>query len=309
MEKYDIVIIGAGPGGLTAGLYAGRQGTKTLLLDKGLAGGSGLMVPSMENYPGFDLIAGMSLIAKMKKQTERNATIYEMEGVESINKTTDGLIIKTSNNKYCAKSVILATGTTHRKLGVPGEEEFKGLGVSYCATCDGLLYKDKDILMIGGGNSALQEAIFLHNVGCNVTVVHRRDEFRAEKYLQDKLDEKQITVIWDSKVEEIKGNQMVESVVLSNTKDGSKEELKVQGIFVAIGDIPSSDLAKELGVNVNKYNQIIVDKTQRTNVDNVYAIGDVTGGVKQWVVACGEGAIAATYAYQDLEQTKNREIE
>ncbi|MEA4957403.1 Thioredoxin reductase [bioreactor metagenome] len=309
MEKYDIVIIGAGPGGLTAGLYAGRQGTKTLLLDKGLAGGSGLMVPSMENYPGFDLIAGMSLIAKMKKQTERNATIYEMEGVESINKTTDGLIIKTSNNKYCAKSVILATGTTHRKLGVPGEEEFKGLGVSYCATCDGLLYKDKDILMIGGGNSALQEAIFLHNVGCNVTVVHRRDEFRAEKYLQDKLDEKQIPVIWDSKVEEIKGNQMVESVVLSNTKDGSKEELKVQGIFVAIGDIPSSDLAKELGVNVNKYNQIIVDKTQRTNVDNVYAIGDVTGGVKQWVVACGEGAIAATYAYQDLEQTKNREIE
>ncbi len=309
MEKYDIVIIGAGPGGLTAGLYAGRQGTKTLLLDKGLAGGSGLMVPSMENYPGFDLIAGMSLIAKMKKQTERNATIYEMEGVESINKTTDGLIIKTSNNKYCAKSVILATGTTHRKLGVPGEEEFKGLGVSYCATCDGLLYKDKDILMIGGGNSALQEAIFLHNVGCNVTVVHRRDEFRAEKYLQDKLDEKQIPVIWDSKVEEIKGNQMVESVVLSNTKDGSKEELKVQGIFVAIGDIPSSDLAKELGVNVNKYNQIIVDKTQRTNVDNVYAIGDVTGGVKQWVVACGEGAIAATYAYQDLEQTKNREID
>ncbi|WP_297898388.1 thioredoxin-disulfide reductase [Methanobrevibacter sp.] len=309
MEKYDIVIIGAGPGGLTAGLYAGRQGTKTLLLDKGLTGGSGLMVPSMENYPGFDLIAGMSLIAKMKKQTERNATIYEMEGVESINKTTDGLIIKTSNNKYCAKSVILATGTTHRKLGVSGEEEFKGLGVSYCATCDGLLYKDKDILMIGGGNSALQEAIFLHNVGCNVTVVHRRDEFRAEKYLQDKLDEKQIPVIWDSKVEEIKGNQMVESVVLSNTKDGSKEELKVQGIFVAIGDIPSSDLAKELGVNVNKYNQIIVDKTQRTNVDNVYAIGDVTGGVKQWVVACGEGAIAATYAYQDLEQTKNREIE
>ena len=308
MEKYDIIIIGAGPGGLTAGLYAGRQGTKTLLLDKGLAGGAGLMVPSMENYPGFELIAGMSLIAKMKKQTEKNVNINEMENVESIKKINNGFIIKTSETEYHAKSLILATGATHRKLGVPGEDEFKGLGVSYCATCDGLLYKDKDILMIGGGNSALQEAIFLHNVGCNVTIVHRRDKFRAEKYLQDKIDEKQIPIIWDSVVDEIKGNQMVESVVLSNKKDGSKEELKVQGIFIAIGDTPSSELAKELAVNVDKYNHIIVDKTQKTNVDNVYAIGDVTGGVKQWVVACGEGAIAATYAYQGLEHTNNRDI-
>lgn len=284
MEKYDIIIVGAGPGGLTAGLYAGRQGTKTLLLDKGLVGGAGLMVPSMENYPGFELIAGMSLIAKMKKQTEKNVAINEMENVESIEKITNGFIIKTSETEYQSKSLILATGATHRKLVVPGEDEFKGLGVSYCATCDGLLYKDKDILMIGGGNSALQEAIFLHNVGCNVTIVHRRDKFRAEKYLQDKIDEKQIPVIWDSVVEEIKGNQMVESVVLSNKKDGSKEELKVQGIFIAIGDTPSSELAKELAVNVDKYNHIIVDKTQKTNVDNVYAIGDVTGGVKQWVV-------------------------
>jgi len=308
MKKYDIIIVGAGPGGLTAGLYAGRQGTRTLLIDKGIVGGAGLMVPSMENYPGFELIAGMSLIAKMKKQTEKNADIHEMEDVESIEKISNEFIIKTSKDEYNARSIILATGTNHKKLDVPGEEEFKGLGVSYCATCDGLLYKDKDIIMVGGGNSALQEAIFLHNVGCNVTIVHRRDEFRAEKYLQNKINEKQIPIIWDSVVDEIKGNQMVESVVLSNKKNGSKEELKVQGIFIAIGDTPSSDLAKELAVNVDKYNQIIVDKTQRTSIDNVYAIGDVTGGVKQWVVACGEGAIAATYAYQDLEQTKNREM-
>jgi len=307
MEEYDIIIIGAGPGGLTAGLYAGRQGTKTLILDKGLTGGAGLMVPSMENYPGYDLIAGMGLIAKMKAQSEKNAKIHEMEGVEKIDRVDDGFVLTTLKDTYFTKSIILATGTTHRKLGVPGEDHFTGLGVSYCATCDGLLFKDKDILIIGGGNSALQEAIFLDNVGCNVTVVHRRDEFRAEKYLQDKLKEKGIPVILDSVVEEIKGNQMVESVVLSNKKDGSTQELQVQGIFVAIGDLPSSDLAKQLGVNVNKYNQIITDKTQRTNVDNVYAVGDVTGGVKQWVVACGEGAIAATYAYQDLEQTKKRE--
>lgn len=307
MEEYDIVIIGAGPGGLTAGLYAGRQGTKTLILDKSLTGGAGLMVPSMENYPGYDLIAGMSLIAKMKAQTEKNAEIHEMESVEGIERVDNGFVLKTSKDSYSAKSIILATGTSHRRLGVPGEDCFTGLGVSYCATCDGLLFKGKDILMIGGGNSALQEAIFLDNVGCNVTVVHRRDEFRAEKYLQDKFKEKGIPVIWDSVVEEIKGSQMVESVILSNKKDNSKKELKIQGIFVAIGDIPSSDLAKELGINVNKYNQIITDKTQRTNIENVYAIGDVTGGVKQWIVACGEGAIAATYAYQDLEQTKKRE--
>lgn len=307
MEEYDIIIIGAGPGGLTAGLYAGRQGTKTLILDKGITGGAGLMVPSMENYPGFDLIAGMSLIAKMKSQTEKNAEIHEMENVEEIERVDNGFVLKTPKGDYFAKSLIFATGTSHRKLDVPGEDSLAGLGVSYCATCDGLFFKDKDILMIGGGNSALQEGIFLDNIGCNVTIVHRRDEFRAEKYLQNKLKEKDIPVIWDSVVEEIKGNKEVESVILSNKKDGSKQELKVQGIFIAIGDIPSSDLAKELGVDVDKYNQIITDKTQKTNIENVYAIGDVTGGVKQWVVACGEGAIAATYAYQDLEQTKKRE--
>lgn len=306
MEQYDIIIIGAGPGGLTAGLYAGRQGTKTLLLDKGLVGGVGLTVPLMENYPGYNLIAGISLIAKMKKQTEKNVTIHEMENVEIIDRVGDGFVLKTPKNTYFTKFIILATGANHKKLDVPGESQYEGRGVSYCATCDGLFFKDKDILMIGGGNSALQEAIFLDNVGCNVTVVHRRDNFRAEEYLQNKLKEKNISLIMDSVVEEIKGGQMVESVVLSNVKNSSKQELKVQGIFIAIGDIPSSDLAKELGVDVNKYNQIITDKTQRTNVDNVYAIGDVTGGVKQWIVACGEGAVAATYAYQDLEQIKKR---
>lgn len=305
MEQYDIIIIGAGPGGLTAGLYAGREGKKTLLLDKGLTGGAGLTVPYMENYPGYDLIAGTSLIAKMKKQTEKNATIHEMEGVETIDRVDNGFILKTSKDTYFAKSIILATGATHKKLNVPGESHYKGFGVSYCATCDGLFFKDRDILMIGGGNSALQEAIFLDNIGCNVTIVHRRNKFRAEKYLQDKLKEKNIPIIMDSVVEEIKGGQMVESVALSNVKTNSKQELNVQGIFIAIGDVPSSNLAKELGVEVNKYNYIAADKNQRTNIDNVYAIGDVTGGVKQWVVACGEGTIAATYAYQDQEQIKD----
>jgi len=303
MEEYDIIIIGAGPAGLTAGIYAGRQGSKTLLLDKGITGGAGLEVPLMENYPGFELIAGMSLIKKTKKQTEKNAEIKELEGVESIEKVNNGFNVKTSKSSYFGKSIIIATGTKHRLLDVPGEEEFKGRGISYCATCDGLFYKDKNVLMIGGGNSAVQEAIFLNNLGSNVTIVHRRDELRAEKYLQNKLNEKQIPIIWNSVVKEIKGKQIVESVVLSN-KDGNTEEIEVDGIFVAIGDLPLSQVAKDLGVKVNEFDYIITDKTQKTNIKNVYAAGDVTGGVKQWIVSCGEGAVAASYAFQDLENIK-----
>ena len=303
MEEYDIIIIGAGPAGLTAGIYAGRQGTKTLILDKKIAGGAGLEVPSMENYPGYEIIDGMSLIAKTKKQTEKNAEIKELEGVESIEKLNNGFNIKTLQNSYFGKSIIITSGSKHRLLKVPGEEEFKGRGVCYCATCDGPLYKDKDILMIGGGNSAVQEAIFLNNIGCNVTLVHRRNELRAETYLQNKLKEKKIPVIWNSTVKEIKGKQMVESVVLSD-KNGNTQEIKVQGIFIAIGDLPLSQIAKDLGVEVDGYGYIITDKTQRTNIKNVYAAGDVTGGVKQWIVSCGEGAVAATYAYHDLENIK-----
>ncbi|MDR0900624.1 MAG: thioredoxin-disulfide reductase [Methanobrevibacter sp.] len=300
MEEYDIIIIGSGPAGLTAGIYAGRQGSKTLLLDKGLTGGNGLEVPSMENYPGFELIAGMSLIAKIKKQTEKNAEIRELEEVKSVEGKEEGFQVKTNKNSYFAKVIIFSTGTRNRLLKVPGEEEFKGKGVSYCATCDGILYKDKDVLIIGGGNSAAQEAIFLKNVGCNVTLVHRRDELRAEKYLQNKLKEKKIPVIWNSVVEEIKGNRMIESVVLKD-KDNNKKEIKTQGIFIAIGDIPNSKIAKDLGLELDDYNYIITDKNQRTNQKHVYVAGDVTGGVKQWVVACGEGAIAATSAFHDLE--------
>jgi len=303
MKSYDIIIIGAGPAGLTAGIYAGRQGTKTLILDKGVTGGTGLEVPSMENYPGYELIAGMSLIATTKKQAEKNAEIKEFEGVESIEKTNNGFQVKTSKSCYFGKSIIITTGSKHRLLEVPGEEKFKGRGVSYCATCDGLFYKGKNVLMIGGGNSAVQEAIFLKNLGCNVTIVHRRDELRAEKYLQNKLKEKKIPIIWNSFVKDIKGEQMVESVILSD-KDGNIQEIEVQGIFIAIGDFPLSHIAKDLGVKVNEYDYIITDKTQKTNVKNVYAAGDVTGGVKQWIVSCGEGAVAASYAFQDLENIK-----
>ena len=305
MEKYDIIIVGAGPGGLTAGIYAGRQGTRNLILDKGFAGGLGREVPEMENYPGFDNISGMELIDKMKSQAIKNCELHENENVLEIIKTDDEYMftVKTDNDSYLSKTVILATGSSHRQLNAKGEEEFKGKGVSYCATCDGFFFQGRDIIMVGGGNSALQEALYLDNLGANVTLVHRRDEFRAQKHLQNQIKEEGINVIYNAVVEEIKGDMLVESVVLKDTKTGVLTDLPINGIFISIGYIPHTELAKQLGVDLDESGHIIIDKEQKTNIDYVYAIGDVCVGLKQWVVACGEGAVAATSAYHDLKNS------
>jgi thioredoxin reductase (NADPH) len=305
MEKYDIIIVGAGPGGLTAGIYAGRQGTKNLIIDKGFAGGIGREVPEMENYPGFESISGLELIEKMKNQAIKNCELHENENVLEIIKTDNEykFTVKTDNNSYLSKTVILATGSSHRQLNVKGEEEFKGKGVSYCATCDGFFFQGRDIIMVGGGNSALQEALYLNNLGANVTLVHRRDEFRAQKHLQNQIEEEGIDIIYNSVVEEIKGDMLVESVILKDKLTGELSELPVSGIFISVGYIPHTELAKQLGVDLDESGHIIIDKEQKTNVDYVYAIGDVCVGLKQWVVACGEGAVAATSAYHDLKKS------
>ena len=306
MEKYDIIIVGAGPGGLTAGIYAGRQGTKTLILDKNLAGGIGREVPEMENYPGFDLVSGLELSEKMKDQCVKNVELHENEGVNTIEKIEDtdyNFKVESDEHSYLTKTIIIATGSSHQQLNIPGEEEFKGRGVSYCATCDGMFFAGKDIAMVGGGNSALQEAVFLSNLGCNVTIIHRREEFRAEQYLQDKLKEKGIKTIMNATVEEIKGDMLVNSITIKDKESGELKDLEVNGVFISIGYKPHTKLAEELGVDLDKNNQIITDKNQKTNIDYVYSAGDVCGGVKQWVVACGEGAIAATSAYKDIENS------
>ena len=305
MENFDIIIIGAGPAGLTAGLYAGRQNSKALVIDRGLAGGLGSEVPMMENYPGFDLISGMELISKMKPQCEKFSEIRENQIIEGIEKRDDGIYIKTKSsigddfNEYLTKSVILATGASHRHLNVPGENEFLGRGVAYCATCDGMFFVNRDILMVGGGNSAAQEALYLKNIGCNVKIVHRRDSLRCEHRLEELLQEKGVEILWNSTIKEIKGDMAVNSVTL--VRDGVEEEYETDAVFVAIGDEPSNGLAKQLGVEIDENGYIITDKSQSTNVSGVYAAGDITGGVKQWIVACGEGAVAAISAYQDSE--------
>ena len=303
MEKYDIIIIGAGPGGLTAGIYAGRQGTRNLIIDRDLAGGIGREVPEMENYPGFDSISGLELIEKMKAQATKNTELHEMEEVGEITKSDEEyrFTVKTTKDEYQTKTVILATGSSHRHLDAKGEDEFLGKGVSYCATCDGFFFQGRDIIMVGGGNSALQEALYLNNLGANVTLIHRRDEFRAQKHLQDQIKEAGINTIMNATVEEIKGEMLVESVTLKDTVTGELSELPVNGVFISVGYVPHTELAQQLGVELDESGHIIIDNDQKTNVDYVYAIGDVCIGLKQWIVACGEGAVAATSAFHDIQ--------
>ena len=257
MENYDILIIGAGPAGLSAGLYAGRQNSKALILDKGLTGGLGLEVPMMENYPGFEAISGLDLIVKMKNQTEKFCEIREHIMIKSIKKQENGFLLEIKSihaleEKYdeiFAKSIILATGASHRHLNVPGEEEFLGRGVSYCATCDGMFFTGRDVLMIGGGNSAAQEAIFLKNLGANVKLVHSGRKLRCDTHLLDLLNEKEIPIILNARPKEIKGNMMIESVVLNI--NGVCEIIAIlflnESLFIFIISIPSILIVPMLG--------------------------------------------------------------
>lgn len=300
MGVYDLVIVGAGPAGLTAAIYAGRQGMKAIILEMMIGSGSGYMVPAMENYPGFEKISGKNLLEIIKKQAEEHVIIKNMEEVKDITILNNkNLEIITSKGEYRSRAVIISTGSRHRRLKVPGEIEFIGRGVCYCATCDGPLYKGKDVMMIGGGNAAVQEALYLESMGCKVTIVHRRDELRAEKYLQEKLKEKNIPIIWDSVVEEIKGDAAVDEVVLYNRKEDVHVVVETSGVFIAIGEEPLNEVAKSAGVELDGKGYIKVDKFQRTSIPGLYAAGDITGGIKQWVVACSEGAVAALFAHKD----------
>lgn len=306
MDNYDVIIVGSGPAGLTAALYAGRQNLKTLVLEKTMAGGMGAMVPLMENYPGFEQIAGKQLIEFMKNQTLKYAEIKERVAVERIEShgEYETMVVHTNNGTYQARAVILATGSKHRHLGVPGEGEFLGKGVAYCATCDGPLFIGRRVLVAGGGNGAVQQAIYLDDIGVLVALIHRRGELRAENYLQELLEEREIPIIWNATIEEIKGDVTVQSVVLKDKLTGDQKDLPINGVFVSVGEIPANELALDLGVDLDKRGYIITDKAQKTNIPGVYAAGDITDGFNQWVIACSEGAVAALSAYEHIQMKK-----
>lgn len=290
---YELAIIGAGPAGFAAGIYATRAGINTVLFDEGVGGGLMALSPEIENYPGFKTISGLELADKMKEHAQKYISINSGESVEKLKVAEDEVTVMTSKKTYKVGAVIIATGTVHRKLGIPGEGKLMGRGVSSCATCDGPFFKDKKAIVVGGGNSALIEAIFLKQIGLDVTVVHRRDVLRAEDAYKDKALEAGVKIMYETHVEEIVGENKVEKVLLHNVRSDTKLEMEVSAVFVSIGEEPQNQLAKQVGVKLDENGYIKTDKNMRTNIKRVYAAGDITDGLRQIVTACAEGAIAA----------------
>jgi len=299
LGDYDVIIIGAGPAGLAAGIYAKRAGLECVVLEKGVPGGQVLTSPNIENYPGFPEISGMRLMDLMAEHAKRYVEIKEGEEVLRV-KGGEKFEISTASGRYTCRAIILTTGSSHRKLGVRGEEGMTGKGVSYCATCDGFFYKGKEVVVVGGGNTALTDALYLHSINCTVSIIHRRDALRADKHLQDSIAEKGIPVMWDTVVEEIVEGEQVTAVKLRDLTTGAVSQKPVDGVFVAVGEIPSSQLAAELDLEMDPGGFIIADKSYRTNVQFVYAAGDVSGGIRQIVAAVHGGAAAALSCFEDL---------
>jgi thioredoxin reductase (NADPH) len=300
MESWDLIIIGAGASGLAAGIYGARSGLKTLILEEKIVGGTTIDAPLVENYPGFTSITGTDLAEKMTSHC-RNAgvSIHEFENVVSLNLQGDQKIVKTNRSEYEAKAVIIASGSHYREVGVPGEKEFRGRGVSYCGICDGPLFKGRRVLVIGGGNSAVITTLYLADQASEVKIAHRRDAFRAEDALAKELEaKKNVKILWNTEVKEIKGEKLVNTVAFFNNKTGETGELSVDGVFVQVGEAPNSQLAKESGVEVDEDGYVKIDIFQRTNIRGVYAAGDVTNHpVKQIGTAVGQGITAALEAY------------
>ncbi len=300
MENWEIIIIGAGPAGLTSGIYAVRSGLKTLILEEKTAGGKVIDAPVIENYPGFERISGLELAEKMISQCRSlGAALRELEKVESLDLKGEEKIVKTAQGEYMAKAVIIASGTSYSELGVPGEKEFKGRGVSHCGICDGPLFKGKQVLIVGGGNSAVATALYLSELASQVKVAHRRDAFRAEEArVKALLGKGNVEVLWNTELKEIKGEKIVEKAVLFNLKNREAQETMVDGVFIQVGENPNSQTAKEAGVKVDENGYIIVDTRQRTDIPGVYAAGDVTNHpVKQVGTAVGQAITAAVEAY------------
>ncbi|WP_054648631.1 FAD-dependent oxidoreductase [Salidesulfovibrio brasiliensis] len=299
-EEVDLVIVGAGPAGLTAGIYAERAGLSAVVLEKGIVGGQVALTPNVENYPGFPSVPGMQLMDIMSQHAREYVNVHESESVEEI-KIGRNIEVLTDRRTYLCKSVILTTGAVYRKLGIPGEDEFYGNGVSFCASCDGYIYKGRKVAVVGGGNTALTDALHLAKLGADVTVIHRRDTFRAQKALVESLEEQAIPVVWNTVVEEVVGEDgQVTTLKLRNVLDDATDEMAVDGVFVAVGQEPGNALAQMIGLNMDGGGFVKVDGRMRTSIPRVYAAGDITGGLQQIVTAIAEGSIAAMSAFEDM---------
>lgn len=299
---YDVVIIGAGPAGMTAAVYTSRANMSTLMLERGIPGGQMANTEEIENYPGYDSILGPDLSNKMFEHAKKFGAEYAYGDISEI---VDGIPYKTiraGKKEYLTKSIIVATGAEHRELGVPGEKDFSGRGVSYCAVCDGAFFKEKELVVVGGGDSAVEEAVFLTRFASKVTIIHRRDQFRAQKILQKRAFENpKIEVIWNTHVKEIKGDNVVTGVLLEDVQTGEQREFACNGVFIYVGMDPLSKAVEGLGIT-NEAGYILTDEKMKTSLPGIFAAGDVREKMlRQVVTATGDGGVAALSAQHYVE--------
>lgn len=298
----DLVIIGSGPAGLAAAIYAARAKIDAIMIEKaGFGGGAVLNTYEVDNYPGLPGESGFSLAEKLENHAKKVGAVIETAEVTGIETIEGGYLICCDEGEYETKSIILATGAKHAKLGVPGEEELSGMGVSYCATCDGAFFADREVAVVGGGDVAVEDAIFLARTCKKVYLIHRRDSLRAAKVLQEALFAcANVEVIWDSVVDEIKGNDCVEELAIRNVRTAEQKSLQVQGIFVAVGILPNTEMFKEF-VKCDERGYVIAGEDGRTSLPRVYAAGDVrTKELRQIITAVADGANAITSLQKDL---------
>jgi thioredoxin reductase (NADPH) len=304
--SYDVIIIGAGPAGYTAGIYCSRARHDTLIISGLLPGGQLMNTTDVENYPGFDEgIMGPDLMLTMRKQAERMNTTIIDDVVVNVDFRAKPFKVLTGSEEYEAKAVIVCTGATPRKIGIEGEQTFSGKGVSYCATCDGAFFRNQDIAVVGGGDTCMEEATFLTKFASKVHIIHRRDTFRASKIMQDRaLSNENIEVHWNSVIEDIKGDQKVQQIILKDTKTGENKTLEMGGVFVAIGHEPNTELFKnQLEMNENGY--IIQKQNTETSVKGVFTAGDVHDHrYRQAVTAAGFGCMSAIDVDKYLSEQK-----
>lgn len=299
----DVIIIGSGPAGLAAALYAARADLTPLVFTGTDLGGQVSLTYSIENYPGFpEGLSGTDLAELFKKNAERFGARIEFDSVTDVDLSERPYIVKTYSDEYKTKTLIIAIGASPDKLGIPGEDEFRGKGVSYCATCDGWFFKDKKVAVVGGGDSALEEGIFLTRYASSVTIIHRRDELRAGAILQERAKKNnKISYLWNTIVTEIKGEDGLEKLSLENTQTGEKSEMDVDGLFIFIGHSPNSSMF-EGQLEINKEGYIQVDEHYRTNLPGVFAAGEIHDSVyRQVVTSAGMGAAAAIEVRKFLE--------
>ena len=305
MDTWDVIIIGAGSAGLSAGIYAVRSGLKTLILDEKFAGGTIADASLVVNYPGFAEISGGELAEKMASHCRKvGAVIHDIEPVTELELMSEKKIVKTSNAIYEAKAVIFSTGSHYKEVGAKGEKEFRGRGVSYCGVCDGPFFKGKRVLVVGGGNTACTTTLYLSGLASEVIVIHRRQAFRAEESLISDISAKNnVKIMWNTEIQEIKGDKQVKSVTLIDNMTNKTSELAVDAVFVQVGEAPNSQLAKAAGVETDEHGYIKVDLIQQTNLMGVFAAGDVTDQpIKQVGTAVGQGITAALEAYSYIKR-------